>query len=72
MRFPIGTKVNVFEREGFETITGKITKYQGNFVYVKWKHCGGNGVLKIPNPKVDINFTAKGNDLHQYETSDKA
>lgn len=61
--FPIGTKVNVFERDGFETAEGKILKYEDGFVFIKCKKF----VLKLKKFNTDITFTTAGNSLSQYK-----
>ena len=66
IELPIGTHVNIFEKDGFETQTGKIIGYEGKFVYVKFNNCSKSGILKIPTPRIEISLTTKSNSLDEY------
>lgn len=68
MLLPAGTKVNLFEKDGFETVEGIIVGYEGEDTYIiKSKLIRGPFVFyKIKKPKIDINLTTKGNSLEKY------
>lgn len=63
MKFPIGTKVSIFEKDGFETEDGIIAMYDGDWIYVRCKE----KTLRLKNPRINISFTTRGNSLKQYE-----
>jgi len=67
MKFPIGTKVSIFEKDGFETEDGEIIRYEGKVVCIRYKNASERGILKIPSPKIDIILTTKGNNLNKYK-----
>lgn len=69
MNLPIGTKVDLFERDGFETESGTIIKCSNGFLYIKCKDTEEENIYKIKNPKVSL--TTRGNSLEKYLISTK-
>jgi len=55
-------KVNVFERDGYETDEGKIVAIEGDIYTIK---CGDK-TYRIPKPTIEISLTARGNSLEKY------
>lgn len=69
MGLPLGTKVDVFERDGYETVEGTVWGYEGKYILVRYKNENSDGweTLKIPSPKVEVRITIRGNSLEQYK-----
>jgi len=65
MKLEIGDKVDLFEKDGFETDSGKIIHLDSDFVYVK----GKIGKYKISHKSMSkqLVFTTKGNSLEKYK-----
>jgi len=63
----VGTKVDLFERDGFETKSGRIVQVNDDFIMVKCK----KEVYKLKRSqfKVEVRLTTRGNSLDQYRAS---
>ena len=71
MKLPIGTKVTIFGRYGFnelisESVKGKIIKYEDDSYIIKTTF--RNYKIPITKTKIEINLTTIGESLEQYET----
>lgn len=66
-KLPARTRVEVFEKDGYETISGTVLGYEGNCILIGYKNANESGTLKIPCPRVEIRLTTRGNDLEQYK-----
>ena len=65
-----GVKINLFEKDGFETETGKIISCDTNGIIVEYKNAMETGKLKIPFNSIkmlDVNITTKANTLNYYK-----
>jgi len=58
----VGTEVNIFDREGWESEEGIIISIEGGAYIIK---CGKKRYC-IPNPSVEINLYVEGDDLEEY------
>ena len=72
----VGTKLNVFEREGFETERGEIVGYKDDCVIVKVQNqCQIDHpyqfTLKIPLRSITVSIFTRGNSLSQYKNGNK-
>lgn len=72
MLLPTGTRINLFEKDGYELVEGIIVGYEGEDTYIiKSKFINGPFVFyKVKKPKIDINLTTRGNSLEKYRIKD--
>jgi len=63
----LGKKVDIFERDGFETDEGRVIAVKGDTYTIK---CGAK-IYKIPKPSISISLTTRGNSLEQYLIENK-
>ncbi len=66
----IGAKINVFEREGYETEEGNIINIDNDILYIKWKNASEKGIMRIPINSIkefEINIFTKANNLDKYK-----
>jgi len=69
-QLPIGTEIDIYEYDGYESENGKIIRIENDYVVIKCKNASGERTLKLKNSNVnrfEISVTTKANELSKYE-----